>query len=152
MANIELISCANPKYAFQDKTMIQADIEWSVVGKVLTIWLDRNDSEPHIQDAITRIEAGEFGAVGDFVAPPNIEGEDAINNLRRLRNEKLTEEVDPIVSNPLRWASMTEAKQQEWADYRQALLDLPACGAIMVWSNDVNDWQWSGLTMPTKPE
>lgn len=39
---------------------------------------------------------------------------------RRLRND-----VDPIVSNPLRWNDMDAGLQYEWIDYRQALLDIP---------------------------
>lgn len=48
------------------------------------------------------------------------------DQLRYDRDTKLTEEVDPIVTNPLRWADLTQEKQGQFADYRQALLDLPA--------------------------
>ena len=44
--------------------------------------------------------------------------------VRDTRNYLLTFEVDPIVSNPLRWADMTESKQNEWIKYRQDLLDI----------------------------
>ena len=44
--------------------------------------------------------------------------------VRDARNSILTFEVDPIVSNPLRWADMTESKQEEWKKYRQDLLDI----------------------------
>jgi hypothetical protein len=42
------------------------------------------------------------------------------------RDKKLAEEVDPITSNALRFNSMTAEQQQAWADYRQALLDVPS--------------------------
>ena len=42
-----------------------------------------------------------------------------------MRNTLLSENVDLVVSNPLRWASMTTEKQTEYTTYRQALLDLP---------------------------
>lgn len=45
--------------------------------------------------------------------------------VRFERDIKLQYEVDPIVSNPLRWGSMSAEEQQSWADYRQALLDVP---------------------------
>jgi len=45
--------------------------------------------------------------------------------LRDIRNTLLSENVDSVVSNPLRWASMTTEKQTEYTTYRQALLDLP---------------------------
>lgn len=45
--------------------------------------------------------------------------------VRARRDYLLQSEVDPIVSNPLRWASMPAEKQGEWVAYRQALLDIP---------------------------
>lgn len=44
---------------------------------------------------------------------------------REKRDRLLRTVVDPIVSNPLRWADMTDAQRQAWADYRRALLDVP---------------------------
>jgi len=44
---------------------------------------------------------------------------------RAQRNGILTSTVDPIVSNPLRWAEMSAAKKTAWAAYRRALLDVP---------------------------
>lgn len=45
--------------------------------------------------------------------------------LRYERDRKLTNEVDPIISNSVRFNSMSEEKQQVYLNYRQALLDLP---------------------------
>jgi hypothetical protein len=50
---------------------------------------------------------------------------EAAGEVRMIRDAKLASEVDPIASNALRWAALTEAEQQAWADYRQALLDVP---------------------------
>jgi hypothetical protein len=41
---------------------------------------------------------------------------------RSVRGSIFSEVVDPIVSNPLRWAELTETEKQEVADYRLALL------------------------------
>jgi hypothetical protein len=65
--------------------------------------------------------------------------------LRAERNRLLEEEVDPIVSNNLRWADMTAEKQTEWSNYRTALLDLPA-------NQTPVDDDLSNITFPTKPE
>jgi len=46
----------------------------------------------------------------------------------RIRSERdfiLKKEVDPLVTNPLRWADLTAEKQAEWAAYRTALLNVP---------------------------
>jgi len=45
--------------------------------------------------------------------------------VRADRLRRLEAEVDAIATNALRWASLTEDQRQAWADYRQALLDVP---------------------------
>lgn len=44
---------------------------------------------------------------------------------RDTRDLKLVVEVDPIVSNPLRWGDLSEQEQTEVSAYRTALLDVP---------------------------
>jgi hypothetical protein len=60
---------------------------------------------------------------------------------RRAGSHRLATEVDPIAGNALRWAGLSDEQRQAWADYRQALLDVP---------------QQSGfphnVTWPSKPE
>lgn len=46
-------------------------------------------------------------------------------SIRRERDQRLRDYVDPLVSNPLRWNSLSAGLQYEWVDYRQALLDVP---------------------------
>jgi hypothetical protein len=54
------------------------------------------------------------------------EADEKVSDIARSqRNRKLEFEVDPWVTNPLRWESLSPAKQQEWLDYRISLLDLP---------------------------
>lgn len=62
----------------------------------------------------------------DWVAPTQAEIDaDVANAVRAERDGKLRFEVDPIVSNPLRWADMSADEQQAWSDYRTALLNVP---------------------------
>ena len=61
--------------------------------------------------------------------------------MRGERDYRLTHEVDPIVTNPLRWAELTTAKQNEWTQYRTDLLNVPQQAGF---PNTIN---W-----PTKPE
>ena len=80
-----------------------------------------------------------------------------IKGEREIRDKILVEEVDPIVSNtlrwndmadakrlectnPLRWAELTEGKQAEWTQYRTNLLNLPAQAGFP-----------NTVTWPTKP-
>lgn len=44
--------------------------------------------------------------------------------VRMKRDTRLSEEVDPIVSNPLRWGSLSDEQQLAFTVYRQNLLDI----------------------------
>jgi hypothetical protein len=47
------------------------------------------------------------------------------DNVRRQRNDLLKEVVDTVVSNPLRWESLSVQAQENFRKYRQQLLDVP---------------------------
>ena len=51
--------------------------------------------------------------------------EQKASDARMYRDQLLQAEVDPVVTNPLRWAELSSTEQQAWADYRTALLDVP---------------------------
>lgn len=60
-----------------------------------------------------------------YVAPTQEELDTELSLvLRYERDAILVEEVDPIVTNPLRWVDLTDAKQAEWTQYRTDLLNL----------------------------
>lgn len=61
--------------------------------------------------------------------------------VRTERDWKLADEVDPLMTNQVRWNSLSAKKQSEWAIYRQALLD--------VTSQDGSPYN---VNWPTKPE
>lgn len=60
--------------------------------------------------------------------------------VRRERAHILFTVVDPLVTNPMRWAEMTSEKQAEWSAYRTALLNITDQAGF---PNDI--------TWPTKP-
>ncbi len=77
-----------------------------------------------------------------YVAPTQAELDaELAASLRGQRDQKLVEEVDPLVTNPLRWGELTDAKQAEWTQYRTDLLNLPEQSGFP-----------NTLTWPTKPE
>jgi hypothetical protein len=63
---------------------------------------------------------------GEEWIPPTQEwlDDESAKEVRSMRDYKLLTEVDPIVTNPLRWSELSSEKQQEWANYRRSLLDL----------------------------
>ena len=60
---------------------------------------------------------------------------------RGERNKRLEAYVDPVVSNPLLWASLGAEKQGEWAQYRTDLLNVPQQAGFPL-----------NITWPTKPD
>lgn len=68
--------------------------------------------------------------------------------VRAVRNQYLETYVDPVVSNPLRWADMSAEEQQQYSDYRQYLLHIteaPEFPDVAVLTMD----EWL-LTVPAK--
>ena len=60
-----------------------------------------------------------------YVAPTQAEIDaETASEVRGLRNFKLTTEVDPLVSNPLRWNDLTTEQQNAWSQYRTDLLNI----------------------------
>lgn len=76
-----------------------------------------------------------------YVAPTQAELDAAAAaSVRAERDAKLVNEVDPIVSNSLRWADLTAAKQAEWTQYRTDLLNITDQAGFP-----------ANVTWPTKP-
>ena len=86
--------------------------------------LDPNDTDTTIDNnAVMSLISTNFTS---YVAPTQAELDAELEaNLRSQRDQKLVEELDPIVTNPLRWAELTSDKQTEWTQYRTNLLNVP---------------------------
>ena len=121
-----------------ENTMFDVEINHPIFGWI-AYTLNPNDTDMTIDNSkLLELIGSDYEA---YVAPTQAELDaELAASLRAQRNSKLALEVDPIVSNPLRWNELTEAKQTEWAQYRTDLLDVP---------------QQSGfpntVTFPTKP-
>ena len=77
-----------------------------------------------------------------YVAPTQSELDaETAANIREERDTILVTVVDPLVSNPLRWASLASDKQTEWTNYRTNLLGVPQQAGFP-----------NSITWPTKPE
>jgi hypothetical protein len=60
---------------------------------------------------------------------------------REGRDRILVKEVDPMVSNALRWNDLTDAQRAAWTQYRTDLLNVPQQSGFP-----------DNVTWPTKPE
>ena len=85
--------------------------------------VDPSDTDTSIDNnAVMALIGSNFTA---YVAPTQAELDaEAAEQVRAERDGKLVEEVDPFVTNPLRWADLTAAKQAEWTQYRTDLLNI----------------------------
>lgn len=85
--------------------------------------VDPSDTDTTVDNAaILALVGTDFGA---YVAPTQDELDAALATQVRAKRDSLLVVVDAVVSNPLRWASLTSDEQSEWTVYRQALLDVP---------------------------
>lgn len=95
----------HPKYGWIPYTLDLADTDMTVDN-----------------DAVLALIGTDFEA---YVPPTQAElDEQAAAEVRSYRDFLLATEVDPIVSNPLRWNDMTTDKQNAWAQYRTDLLNI----------------------------
>jgi hypothetical protein len=63
------------------------------------------------------------------------------NEIRSNRDEKLTQDVDPVMHRAIVWDSLSSEKQDEWTQYRLDLLNIPQQSGFP-----------NSVTFPTKPE
>lgn len=148
--NVTYTEIRNPRWANLAKTRINCEVNFDHVD-----WEefspfsceDTEDDYPHVKEIYDRCVAGEFGEIAD--ADVLISNEQSLQLIRESRNDLLTSVIDPVMANPVRWGELSAEKQQEWTDYRQALLDLPVTG-IVEW--DDNNGIHVITNMPSKPE
>lgn len=121
--------------------MLKVMKEEKIVG-VVEEW---NAIDQKFHPDLTTVEDNEH-QVSDYVMcgeeyllrddPRAIESEQ--NRVRSIRNSYLEQFVDPVVSNALRWADMSEEEKQIYIDYRRYLLDF---------TEQENWWESNPLTL-----
>lgn len=145
----------NPKWADPEHSSIDLEVDFDELDEEYV------DFNAHPDDIISwgpelynRAVAGEFGTVAEWVAPPDITGDLAMQHFREKRDQLLKDDLDPIVTNPLRWETLSAEKQQEWKNYRQALLDLPQnyTAPVLRYNSTTGLMDWVNIDFPTKPE
>jgi len=145
----------NPKWSNFEQTIIECEVDFDdLIEEFVPFSAIASGDYPHTHEIFERCVAGEFGAVAPYTPPANITGEEALNVVRAERNNRLATEVDPIVSNPLRWNDLTTEQQDAWATYRQALLDITTTypNPSFMWNEDEKRHVLTNCTFPTKPE
>jgi hypothetical protein len=115
----------NCKWGNKEHTIILCDVDFEHLDQIYVPFsADENDKYNHTKEIFAKAIAGEFGIIAEYEEPLPPTKEQLAQQARWQR-DSLLQEVDRIVSNPLRWASFSQAQQTAWANYRQALLDVP---------------------------
>ena len=138
MPTITITEVRNAQSLNTENTMFDVEINHPEHGWI-PYGLNPDDTDMTVDNSVL------LGLIGSdyaaYVAPTQAELDAELSaNLRGQRDQRLAEEVDPVVTNPLRWAELTDAKQAEWTQYRTDLLNLPAQAGFP-----------NTVTWPTKP-
>jgi hypothetical protein len=138
MPQVTITEVRNAQSLNTENTLFDVEINHPEHGWI-PYTLNPDDTDMTVDNSVL------LGLIGSdyaaYVAPTQAELDAELSaNLRGQRDQKLAQEVDPVVTNPLRWAELTDAKQAEWTQYRTDLLNLPDQAGFP-----------NTVTWPTKP-
>lgn len=123
MMPITITQVRNAQSLNSDNTRMDVEINHPTYGWI-PYTLDPSDTDTTVDnEAVMSLIGTDFTS---YVAPTqaDLDAGTALQ-IRSDRDYKLLTEVDPLVSNPLRWAELTSDKKTEWSQYRTDLLNLP---------------------------
>jgi len=144
----------NPKWADFEQTIINCEVDFDdLVEEFVPFTAVASGDTNHSHEIFARCVAGEFGEIAAYTPPADYVGEEALAMVRSERDNRLVTEVDPLVTNPLRWADMTAEQQTAWTNYRRALLDITTTypNPSYVWNESEKNHVLTNCTFPTKP-
>ena len=121
-----------------DNLRMDVEINHPVHGW-LPYTVDPSDTDTTIDNAeVMALIGTDFTA---YVAPTQAELDaTTAAQVRGERDDILVTVVDPLVSNPLRWADLTADQQTAWSQYRTDLLAVPQQAGFP-----------NNITWPTEP-
>ncbi len=135
---ITILQVRNAQSLQKDNTRMDVEINHPEYGWI-PYTLDPSDTDTTVNnDEIMSLIGTDFAA---YVAPTQAKL-DAVEaeSIRDKRDYILSTVVDLMVSNPLRWASLSSDKQAEWSNYRTNLLNVPQQSGFP-----------NSITWPTEP-
>ena len=121
--SITITEVRNAQSKNAENTIMDVEINHPEYGWIPYLLTDYDTDTTIDNDAVMALIGDDFAA---YVPPTQAELDAAAAaQVRAERDNRLVTEVDPIVSNALRWADLTAAKQAEWTQYRTDLLNVP---------------------------
>jgi hypothetical protein len=137
--SIKITEVRNARSINAANTSIDLEINHPEYGWIPYLLTDYDTDMTINNDELLELIGSDYAA---YVAPTQEELDAALAaSIRYTRDNLLATEVDPLVTNPLRWAELTEAQQAAWTQYRRDLLDITAQAGFP------NEVVW-----PTKPD
>lgn len=119
----------------QENTAFDVEINHPEYGWI-PYTLDPDDTDVTINnDNLIPLIGSNYASYVEHVPQVSAEG------VRQERDDRLSNLVDPIVSNSLRWADMSSSQRNVWSQYRTDLLNVPQQAGFP-----------DNVTWPTKPE
>ena len=137
--SITITKVRNAQSLQKDNTRMDVEISHPEHGWI-PYTIDPADTDNTISnDDVMVLIGSNFAA---YVAPTQAElDSETAANVRVERDNILATVVDPMVSNPLRWADLSSDKQAEWSKYRTDLLNVPQQSGFP-----------NSVTWPTEPK
>ena len=137
--SVPIENIRNAKSINELDTLFDVEIEHPYYGWIPYTLNPEDEDQTIDNDALRALIGSDFAA---YVVPTQEDlDQAAVNDVRGMRGYILAHEVDPIVSNQLRWNDFTDGQRAAWAQYRTDLLNVPQQEGF---PHDV--------TWPTKPE
>jgi len=137
MAEYRNIEYRNAKFVTPDNLCVDCEINHPEYGWIPYL-LDPTDTDMTIDNTELRLSMDQNG---DIAAFNQQEYDDKTASLVRFQRDNILQmEVDPIVSNALRWAELTTEQQNALSQYRTDLLNVPEQAGFP-----------HDITWPTKP-
>jgi hypothetical protein len=107
---MQLEYAKNPVWANAEHTMIDLTVKWDAIDEELPFSASPNDCEAHGRAIFESAAAGQYGVVGEYVAPPNPTPEQIKAQIDAARLAAYQAESDPLFFKYQRG----EATEQEW--------------------------------------
>lgn len=119
---MKILDVKNPEYVSHDGSLINLEVLFESVGYPVLFTASPNDLEAHGRLLYSEATEGSYGPIKAYSGPSE---EDLNASAVRKERDALLTQMDRVVSNPLRWAGLTQNEKDAYATYRQALLDVP---------------------------
>lgn len=122
-STIEITEVRNAQSRNAENTMMYVEINHPDYGWIPYLLTDFDTDNTINNDSLMSLIGTDFQP---YVAPTQDELDaTSASQVRYERDQRLVSEVDPVVSNPLRWADLSAQEQADVSAYRLALLDVP---------------------------